>query len=76
MAISKARAEILQKISVPFWAMGFQDKLLLRYLYEGCVLSRYPKRPVRIEKSSIFNFEYVNQVWISGILGVKDVLVF
>ena len=27
-----------------------------------CVLSRYPKRPVRIEKSSIFNFEYVKEV--------------
>ena len=37
----------------------------------SCVLSRYPKRPVRVEKSSIFNFEYVNEVWISGVLGVK-----
>ena len=28
----------------------------------SCVLSRYPKRPVRTEKSSIFNIEYVNKV--------------
>ena len=28
----------------------------------SCELSRYPKRLVRIEKSSIFNFEYVNEV--------------
>jgi hypothetical protein len=28
----------------------------------SCVLSRYPKRPVRTEKSSIFNFEYGNEI--------------
>ena len=39
----------------------------------SCVLSRYPKRPVRKDNSSIFNFEYVNEAWISGVLGVKDV---
>ena len=33
--------------------------------------SRYPKRLVRAEKSSIFNFEYINKVWISGELGVN-----
>ena len=37
-------------------------------------LSTYPKEPVRTEKSSIFNFETVNEVLISGVLGVKGVL--
>ena len=37
----------------------------------SCILSTYPKEPVRTEKSSIFNFEHVNEVWISGVLGVK-----
>jgi hypothetical protein len=40
----------------------------------SCVLSTYPKGPARIEKSSIFNFEYVNEVGISGVLGVKAFL--
>ena len=40
--------------------------------FTSCVLSTYPKGPVGTEKSSIFNFKYVNKVWISGVLGVKD----
>ena len=37
-----------------------------------CVLSPYPKGPPGPEKLSIFNFGYVKQVWIRGLLGVKD----
>ena len=36
-----------------------------------CVLSGYPKKPFRTEKPSIFNFRYVKEVWVSGLLGVK-----
>ena len=39
-----------------------------------CVLSGYPKKPFRTEKSSIFNFRYVKEVWVSGLLGVKQKL--
>ena len=38
-----------------------------------CVLSKYPKKPFRTEKSSIFNFQYVKEVWASGLFGVKNV---
>ena len=31
LPILEARAEILQKISFPFWAMEFQEKMLLRF---------------------------------------------
>ena len=37
-----------------------------------CVLSKYPKKPFRTEKSSIFNFQYVKEVWATGLLGVKQ----
>ena len=39
-----------------------------------CVLSKYPKKPFRTEKSSIFNFQYVKEVWATGLLGVKDII--
>ena len=38
-----------------------------------CVLSGYPKKPVRTEKPSIFNIRYVKEVWASGLLGVKSI---
>ena len=37
-------------------------------------LPTYLKGPVRTEKSSIFNFEYVNEVWIIRLLGVKNII--
>ena len=36
-----------------------------------CVLSTPPKKPFRTEKTSIFNFRYVKEVWVSGLLGVN-----
>ena len=39
--------------------------------YIHFVLSTCHKGLVRIEKSSIFNFPYVKQVWITCLLGVK-----
>ena len=37
----------------------------------SCLLYTYPKGPARTEKSSIFNFEHVKEVWISVLLGVN-----
>ena len=34
-----------------------------------CVLYKYPKKPFRREKPSIFNFGYVKEVRTSGLLG-------
>ena len=36
------------------------------------VLSGYPKNPFRTEKPSIFNFRYLKEVWVSGLIGVKE----
>ena len=38
-----------------------------------CVLSTCPKKPFRTEKTSIFNFRYVKEVWTSGLLGVNSI---
>ena len=40
------------------------------------VLSTYPKKPFRTEKSSIFNFRYVKEVWATGLLGVNSERIF
>ena len=37
----------------------------------SCLLSTYCKGPDRTEKSSTFNFEHVNEVWIIAVLGVN-----
>ena len=41
-----------------------------------CVLSTPHKKPFRTEKTSIFNFRYVKEVWASVLLGVKHARVF
>ena len=43
---------------------------------QGSPVSTYPKGLARTEKSSIFTFEYVNEVWISGILGEHNLRKF
>ena len=41
------------------------------FLFTYFVPSTYTNASYRAEKSSIFNFGYVKQVWIRGLLGVK-----
>ena len=38
-----------------------------------CDVCKYDKWDFKPQISSIFNFEYVNEVWIRGVLGVRTI---
>ena len=50
-----------------FWAWKDFNKTF-------CGISTYHKWMFKQQISSIFNFRYVKEVWISGVLGVKNIL--